>query len=422
MINMDPRRTPSTDILPSPVFHRFPDLPIELQLHIWELALHDSAYIEIEWTTPHITTAWPLVSIPQLGPADRPGLIPYVLPEGMPTSFGARPPLRGSDLWAYLESVRDSDRRAAEARASLGLARAAVSRVIPSRREGEGASSSSSSSSSAASSALCAGARMLAACRATCRASRLQAARHAVASTRRPLLYPNTQSTGGNRVYPVRNGFVLGSVFRDPRGGGRPCLVHAVAPNLSDRKQPPRVVGGGDGDFRPGPRTHVAARLADIERCIFGARLSLAALSPEGMDSDRFQALAWRMWWRPEQGHRARRPEANHPWHMTPGSILHIYSMALHHLVGARKEDYPRLPDCLKGERDAMYSRGDWYMTLVREGKCHMCRRPLMDDLRTDFPELLDDDGCIDIIVIRDRKGIEEPELTNLLRSHEICG
>ncbi|KAI4863949.1 hypothetical protein F4820DRAFT_353699 [Hypoxylon rubiginosum] len=408
---MVPHPTPSTDILSNRVFHRFPDLPIELQLHIWELALHDSSYIQIEWTTPHITTAWPLVSIPQLGPTDEPGLIPYVLPEGMPTSLDSHPPPRGApdpgqahrpDLWAYLESVRDSDRRASEARSSLGLAKAAMSRVI--RQRGGAAS--------------CATARMLAACLATCRASRLQAARHAIVGTGQPLLCPNTRSTGGNRVYPVRNGLVLGSVFRDRRGGGggRPCLAYAVAPNTSDRKQPPRV---GE-DFRPGGRTHVAARLSDVERCVFGSRLSLTT-PPDGMDKDRFQMLAWMMWWRPELGHRARRPEANHPWHMTPGSILYIYSMILHHLVGARKEDYPRLPECLKGERDAVYSRGDWYMTLVREGKCHMCRRPLMDDLRANFSELLDGDGCIDVVVIRDRRSVEEPELTNLLRSHEIC-
>lgn len=376
-------------------------------MYIWELALHDSVYIQINWTTPHITTAWPLVSIPQLGAGDRPGLIPYVLPEGMPTSLDSHPPPFGfrsqdrsrahnAELFAFLEKVREADRGASEARANFGLTKTAVSRVIRQHKNASGEPS------------------ILAACLATCRASRLQAMTHAIVGTQKPLLCTNTQNTGGNRVYPARNGFVFGSVFKDQRSG-RPCFVYAIAPNMFHSTRPPQM----GKNFRPGGRTHLAARLSDIERCIFGARLSLTAL-PEGMDNDDFLNLGRMMWWRPEPAQRVRRPEANHPWHMPPGAILHVYSMVLHHLVEMRTRDHPRPLRCLIYERTSMYKNGNWYMTLVKEGRCYMCSRPLMSYLRDNFSELLDDDGHIDIIVIRDRKSIEEPELTNLSRSHEI--
>ncbi|KAI1770458.1 hypothetical protein F4818DRAFT_455702 [Hypoxylon cercidicola] len=174
-----------------------------------------------------------------------------------------------------------------------------------------------------------------------------------------------------------------------------PCLVYAIAPNAWDRKQPSRM----GTDLRPGGRTHVAARLSDIERCIFGSRLSLMTL-PEGLDKKQSQPSDGRCGGDPSSDTGRGNLEANHPWHTPPASVLHIYSMVLHHL--------------------RMYGRGDWYRTLVAEGKCHLCHRPLVDDLRTNFSELLDSDGCIDIVVIRDRKSVEEPELTNVSRSHEI--
>ncbi|KAI1402899.1 hypothetical protein F4819DRAFT_453214 [Hypoxylon fuscum] len=390
-MELQPRQ--STGAATGTNFHRFPNLPIEIQLYVWELTLGDSAYIQIEWTTPHTTTIWPLASIPRLGKSDRPGLIPYVLPPGVPASLISHPPKwgfpdpqqwHGNDLYDYLESET----------AALSAVTSVTSNLRKDRSVGCGPPMPASF--------------------AVCGASRIQAMKHVIVDTKQPLLSINTQHTGGNRMYPVRGGFILGSVYKDQRIG-RPCLVYAITPNAPLNELPPRF----GQDFFPGRDTHVAARLSDIERCIFGSRLSLTKL-PEGLDKEQFEGLAWMMWWRPELGHRARRPEANHPFHCPPASILHMYSMILHHLVGARVEDYPKQSACLASEKDAMYSSGDWYFKLVENGRCRWCRRPLMDDLRANFPELLDSDGCIDIVILRDRKSIEEPERTVKERSHEV--
>ncbi|KAI1376410.1 hypothetical protein F4677DRAFT_91154 [Hypoxylon crocopeplum] len=377
-------------------FPRFPDLPIEIQFCIWEFVLCDSSYIRTEWTTPHLTTLWPLVSIPELGEADKPGLIPFPLPAGMPTTMTTHPP-----PWGF------PDRQQVE-RTSWPDFHDYRERMIGISRNGILDATSSSLRSTGAE------VHTPAVCFVVCRASRQQAMRHVIGATEQSLRCENAQDYSGNRLYPVRNGFVFGTIFKAQRNR-KPVVVYAIAPNADDPELPSRI----GQDFLPGINTHVAARLSDIERCIFGRRLSLTVL-PEGMDGSQFRHRAWLLWWRPQLGFRARRPEANHPFHCPPGSILWIYSMVLHHLVGARAEDFPRLPECLAGSWDAGFHIGDWYFTLIREGKCQVCRRPLIQDLQSCFPELIDSDGYVDIVIIRDRNSVENPEGTIKNRSHEI--
>ncbi|KAI1758730.1 hypothetical protein GGR53DRAFT_210915 [Hypoxylon sp. FL1150] len=328
---MNRQATPST-------FHQFPGLPIEVQLYIWDLALDDSVDIQINWTTPHMTTAWPLVSIRQTGAEDKPGLIPYVLPKGTPTSINSHPPPYGmpdpnraqsAELFALSESVRDADRGASEAKSSFGvtLTKAVVSRVI---RQRKGACDEPST---------------LAACLATCRASRLQATR------RRP-------SVSGAQQVRIRQR------LREP-------AQRSTVPCLRDRAQRIRQETTPANGYRlAAGRSQPRGRAAVRHQAL---RLRALTTVLEGTDSNSFRRLGHMMWWQPKLGHRARRPEANHPWHMTPDSISHVYSTVLHHLVGVRTKAYPRLPECLKDEWSVIHMHGKWHTTLVREGKCHLC-------------------------------------------------
>ncbi|CAJ2507405.1 Uu.00g085910.m01.CDS01 [Anthostomella pinea] len=319
---------------------------------------------------------WPLVAIPQLGETDEPGLIPIALPPGVPSTLSGWP-IRSVGI-PNEQAMRDLDWNpfqdyldtfASELSSSLrnvwaGITKKATGAFGKRQHKAE-------------------------------------------------LIQPN--NVNRNHFYPVRNGAVLASVFRDQRSR-RPCVVYMVAPGTTapDQTRPSRI----RKDYRPDTLSHVAAHLGDVERCIMGHRLSLTSI-PGTLVGRSFEFSEWAMWWRPELGRRLRRPEAGHPFHTPPSTILWIYSMVLHHMVAARVRDYPRLPDCLSGRRDAVFYSGAWYFNLVRTGECVGCGRLLMRELRQFFPELMDSEGCIDIVVLRDRKSVEEPERTLGHRSHE---
>ncbi|KAI1075362.1 hypothetical protein F5B20DRAFT_560053 [Whalleya microplaca] len=386
-------------------FTPFSRLPMEIQLQIWEHALQDSTYVRTEWTEPDVITSWPLISIPQLGETEEPGLIPYPLPAGMPSTltlypkpYGLPNPAglgKGVDWKAYEAGMLQDIPRKSGVISSFSTVwrkMADFSKKPEEPIEGDDP----------------------VACFSVHTASRLQALKHTIVETKQTLLLDKTQNTRPSRFYPVRNGVILGKVFKDQQTR-RPCILFMIAPNMSNPALPPRI----GRDFRPGRYSHVAARLADIERCIFGHRLSLTEV-PQGLDKSRFKELQWAMWWRPELGHRARRPEANHPFFTPPASILWIYSMVLHYLVAPRAEDWKLFKECLAGDKNYMYYSGSWYFNLLETGECSLCHRPLMQELRQYFSELLDKDGFLDIVVLLDRKRFEKPEPTIVDRSYEI--
>ncbi|KAI0006882.1 hypothetical protein F4779DRAFT_542767 [Xylariaceae sp. FL0662B] len=386
-------------------FTRFSHLPIEIQLQIWERALGVSEYVRTEWARPDIITSWPIVSIPQLGESDKPGLIPYPAPPGVPPTLALFPePYGVPNPTGFGNGIDWNDYEAGMLRDSsqkLGVISSFSTvwgKMTPFLKKPEKPVQDDDP----------------VAYFSVCRASRLQALKHTIIATEQPLLIDRIRNTRPSRFYPVRNGVVLGSVFKDQQSR-RCCLLFMIAPNKSNSKLPPCI----GRDFRPGIYSHVAARLEDIEHCIFGHRLSLTE-TPEGLDEKRFGELSWVMWWRPELGMRARRPEANHPFHIPPASILWIYSMVLHHLVAPQVEDWPLFRECLEGEKSWMYHCGEWYFNFVAKGECFLCHRPLIQELRQYFPELLDSNGYLDVVVLLDRKRFENPEPTVVERSYEI--
>lgn len=286
------------------------------------------------------------------------------------------------------------------------------------------------------------------ACFSVCRISLQEAMRRTIVDTGQPLQEPGSlrgeagAGAGGDRFYPVRNGVDFGDVFRDRRSG-RPFLVYAIAPNTTDPSRPP-VIGR---DFRPGAGGYVAARLADIERCILGQRLSLAArppppppLSPGAdteagteprrrrvrtLDADRFGELE-RAHVVPAGAGRAGaaargQPPVPLPTGVDPVDLLHAPAPPPPpRPEGRTDDDYGDLGNCLSGVLDGVFGGGDWYFDLVETGACTTCRRPLLDELRRRFPDLLDPEACLDVVVLRDRAGVEEPEATVTSRTHEI--
>ncbi|KAK7757689.1 hypothetical protein SLS62_000066 [Diatrype stigma] len=492
-------------------FPHFTDLPLEIQLYIWDLVLQDFAFVHIDgsWhnsvshptTSPATATAiWPILPVPAPRLGDPPGLIPYRLPAGTPATLASHPPpmgipasrARGVDWQAYMRAMLTPSRKLVR-HAAPGVAWhfdhfwAAVEAAVGLGMKGEG----SRSSSSRGFPELLAGVDDAVACFSACRASRLQAMRRAVVNTGQsvPLSLPQRQLDRDDddddgdgdddewriRFRLVRNGVVFENVFQDPhqyRSGdsssssdrGRPCLVYAIAANGADPTAPPEL----GRDFLPFKTGGVvAARLADIERCVFGngngnggqqQRLSLTRCPP-GLDAARFRELRLLMWWQPELGARARRPEANYPLHCPPASILWIYSSILHSVAlraraararartGAKEgqqrqrgggmaeggegdgeeggdgDDATSAEACLcpDGTKMSAYLSGAWYFGLLEMGgRCPLCRVPLVDELRRWCPELLDREGCLDVVVLRDRDSVERPEATLSSRSHEI--
>lgn len=436
--------------------------------------------MRIEWGRPHrlATTSWPLVAIPPLGAGEPPGLIPYALPPGMPATMAAYPPPMGFpasrarrvDWNLYMDAMLRSSRKLGPDPAPgivyhfnrAWSASASASTTTAEKQERERGEEGGKRGIPGLE-----GFDDVLTCLSACHTSRLQALRRAIVNTERSLLQqPDSSATtnasqsalsstaaSSSRIplHPVRNGVVLDSVFvsqHHHHHQRRPCLVYAIAANESDIREPP-VLGR---DFRPFVGGNaVAARLSDIERCVLGQRLSLTHKG--GLGPERFAGeLRWAMWWRPEMGARARRPEAGHPLHCPPASILWIYSVLLHHVAmepaavtreeeeeeeedareegegrageeetqGEDNETHPDLAECLRGDKDAMYVSGGWYFDLPETGTCRLCRAPLVDALRRRFPDLLDDEGCVDVVILRDRGSVEQPEATIRARSHEI--
>ncbi|KAH9885681.1 hypothetical protein F4778DRAFT_760109 [Xylariomycetidae sp. FL2044] len=404
------------DTTPGPTFTRFLDLPVELQWSIWGLAFGDITCVRINWPSLNITTSWPVHSIPQLGQGDPPGLIPYALPPGMPSTLelfplpagllqGLREPdpnrnlYRGGsidfDFYTYASMMLTPTSPRTRHRTDSAFLRPLLCafRAIFTSRQGKGRLERDKASRFGPSTCLW-----------VSRASRQLALRHAIVDTGKPL-HPNTWFLDyETQSFRTANGCrIFGSVFKDQLNG-RPCLV-CMIPSASERwrKSPPRMRHD----------SYVAARLPEIERCIFGHRLSLTQLA-EGMDHNRLYQLERTMFFQPQPHSPARRPEANHPWHCSPGLSVGIYFSVIHHLAAVREENYPDVSRCSK-----YYVRGNWYVDLIETGKCAFCKRPLIQELRANFPEMLDRNGCLDIVLLRDRHSIEEPERTLTYRVNE---
>ncbi|KAI2614672.1 uncharacterized protein GGS25DRAFT_472671 [Hypoxylon fragiforme] len=402
---MDPQQA-STITASTPTFYQFTELPVEIQLYIWELVLGDSEYIRTEWSA-RVATIWPFVPIPQLQETDPAGLIPYTgwIQEELPATLASFPP-----PWGYPDPQASEypDWHAYKERLFY------LSQHTMSRARFNISNGNTYLSSTAANIVDKSDTQL--ACFSVCRTSRAQAMRHVIGDTEQFLQCKDVLDIDDQRMYPVPNGFVLGNVFKDQRGG-RPCFAYVTAPHGSEPMRRPRF----DHDFRPGKHTHVAARLSDIERCIFGRRLSLTKVT-EGWNTDHLTMLREMMWWGPELGLKVRRPEANHPLHCPPFYIFWIYSMILHHLADTRAEEYPMSSECLTGDWNWIGFCAQWYNKLVRKGECRLCKRPLIRDLQTLFPESLDSDGCIDIVILRDRKSVELPDISIGRRSYEFGG
>lgn len=381
-------------------FIRFSDLPAEIQSYIWTLALEGSAVICIKWRDAPLTSIIPVISIPPLTQSDQPGLIPYALPTGIPSTLTDFPPPLGVPItWKVPWFDFENQVVVATNKSTLSLGRLWKNLFGGSEKPNRDRQSYGPVAIYSA-----------------CRKSREEFLRLAIIDSKTPLQPDRVaRNDAQNYFYPFNKGVMFGSVFKDQRNQRR-SLVFIFAPNTHAENQSCRI----EQDFVPGKQSYVGAALADIERCIFGHRLSLTVVR-DGLNKASINDLSRLMWLRPSLGSRARRTEANHPFYLPPGTIIWIYAITLHSLISSRKGDHPCFTECCT--RLAMslnISSSDWYFELVSTGKCSHCHRPLLRDLRQYFPELLDEEGCIDMWILLDRKRFESPEICHDFRSYEI--
>ncbi|KAK7214506.1 hypothetical protein V2G26_002509 [Clonostachys chloroleuca] len=73
------------------IFPRFPDLPVEIQSLIWELAMVESSLLWAGWPDHEMSLLAPICPIPRLGANDPVGLIPHKLPTGVPSTLDSHP-------------------------------------------------------------------------------------------------------------------------------------------------------------------------------------------------------------------------------------------------------------------------------------------------------------------------------------------
>ncbi|VUC25034.1 unnamed protein product [Clonostachys rosea] len=347
----------------------------------------------------------PMVKIPELSEGDLPGLIPYSLPDGMPKTLPGFPlpgglPDPSADAWVDWEAYETMMQPKQN-----NLSRLASS-LVKSFRQTKLTDDDCQNMLQY---------NPLLEYLKTFSLSRKIAFSRAIVRTNQ-VLPANTTSNSSRPVFhPLKHGALSSNIFKDMRTG-RNCFAFALGNDRSAESLESLMLQKVNDPSKQ--YTFVSAWLADIERCIFGHQLSFSP-GQQKLDKARFKQVDWAMWWRPDLGARARRPEANHPFFIPPETILSIYCAILHRLIG----DYSHTTRNCSAEHeygDAMYCSGEWYFRLLETGKCSRCGKSVLDDLRHNFPQLLDEDGHIDILILLERGAFEKPELTMDARSHEL--
>lgn len=389
---------------PETVFHRFPDLPREIQCSIWEIALDGSpsSFVWGDWPNAGVTLLAPLIELPddekrRHGEAKVP-LIPYRVPEGLPETLRRFPlpfgfPERGDweriDEELYEEGmIGQSSRRSALDRVTTAAKNVLSGITGITRRDTRPRNQVGYN----------AGLALLAACR----LSRQIALRCAMTKTSQTIPIHAARSDDRPRFIQQQylEGAILEHLFLTQKRRGSTCYVFGYL--LGTPKPPARSRGF----------THVAMRLADIEQCIIGRRLEFSVQAAEHINHDLLHKAEWGMWWRPDLGARARRPEANHPFHCTPATIISIYFAILHSLEDSHY-------DCdMDGVGLQQWHR--WYVGMATTGKCILCNKPLLQILQSEIPKAVDGNGIIEVVCLLERELFERPEGTVVNRSHEI--
>ncbi|CAH0034042.1 unnamed protein product [Clonostachys rhizophaga] len=387
------------------IFSRFPDLPIEIQSLIWGLAIAESSLLWAHWPDHEMCLLAPICPIPKLGTNDPVGLIPYKLPIGVPSTLNSHPPPSGLAA-GTVDSGYDTSLRIMSMTHRSHFTRTGDSWTSSLRKMmiQPDKPSSNAISGHAALTLL-----------SVCHLSRqVVLTRRATIRTKQQAPEQQTASLGDVPLfYPsFKGGSLSGNVFKD-QYRGRSCFLFILGSDPSKpllEKSPLRKVKTA---YR---YSHVAARLGDIEKCVLGSRLSFTQI-PDGLNRDRFKDAEDTMWWRPDLGSRVRRPEAGHPFNITPGTILALYSAVLHQLASLQ------VTKCMEGHARNDWSvrpHGQWYFSLLEEGKCIYCSNDLLLPFCESYPELIDAEGHIDVMVLLDRHRFEQPEHTQSVRPYEI--
>lgn len=387
------------------IFPRFPDLPVEIQSLIWELAMVESSLLWAGWPDHEMSLLAPICPIPRLGANDPVGLIPHKLPTGVPSTLDSHPPPSGlaagtadsgydTSLRIMSMTQRSHFTRTGDSWTS-SLRKMMIQPDEPSVNAFDGHAALTLLS--------------------VCRLSRqVVLTRRATVKTKQQAPEKQPATLGDVPLfYPsFKGGSLGGNIFKDQHTG-RSCFIFVLG---SDPSKPllekPRLVKAKNAYGY----SHVAARLGDIEKCVLGSRLSFTQI-PDGLNRDRFKDAEDTMWWRPDLGSRVRRPEAGHPFNITPGTILALYSAVLHQLASLQATE------CMEGHARNDWSvrpHGQWYFSLLEEGKCTHCSKDLLLPFCECYPELIDAEGHIDVMVLLDRYRFEQPEHTQSIRSYEI--
>lgn len=387
------------------IFLRFPDLPIEIQSLIWELAIAESSLLWADWPDHEMSLLAPICLIPKLGAKDPVGLIPYKLPTGVPSTLDSHPPPSGLAA-GTTDSGYDTSLRIMSITHRSHFTRTGDSWTSSLRKMmiQPDEPSSSAFDGHAALTLL-----------SVCRLSRqVVLTRRATVRTKQQAPEKLPGSLGDVPLfYPTfKGGSLGGNIFKD-QYRGQSCFISVLGSDPSKPLSGKPPLGKVKTAYR---YSHVAARLGDIEKCVLGSRLSFTHI-PDGLDRDRFKDAEDTMWWRPDLGSRVRRPEAGHPFYITPGTILALYSAVLHQLASLQATI------CMEGHARNDWSvrpHGQWYFSLLEEGKCTHCAKDLLLPFCESYPELIDAEGHIDVMVLLDRHRFEQPEHTQSVRSYEI--
>ncbi|CAG9988865.1 unnamed protein product [Clonostachys byssicola] len=387
------------------IFPQFPDLPTEIQSLIWELAIGESSLLWAQWPDNEMSLLAPICPIPKLGANDPVGLIPYKLPTGVPGTLDSHPPPSGLAA-GTADSGYDTSLRIMSMTHRSHFTRPGDSWTSSLRKmmiqPDEPPSSAFDDHAALTLLSVCRLSRQVVLTRRATIRTKQQAPEKQLASLGDvPLFYPS-----------FKGGSLCGNIFKDQHSG-RSSFIFVLGsdPSKSLLEKP------GLGEVKSAYRySHVAARLGDIEKCVLGSRLSFTQV-PDGLDWDRFKDAEDTMWWRPDLGSRVRRPEAGHPFYVTSGTILALYSAVLHQLASLQATK------CMEGHARNDWSvrpHGQWYFSLLEEGKCTHCSNDLLLPFCESYPALIDEEGHIDVVVLLDRHRFEQPEQTQSVRSYEI--
>lgn len=366
-------------------FPRFLELPTEIQDYIWDLAIGECELLHVHNLIGQNSKMIPIVSISQLQPGDQPGLVPATLPPDMPRTLSSHPLPSGFPTATPGEEWEGVD----DELYSRFFTGGNTCRFTDGDED-----------------AVVRDGAWLLGVASVCRGSCLRLLRHVVIKNK-----PSYRPAQSLDLCAFKNGIVVGNIFTNQQTN-RPCMVFALAQITSNLQHPFRPTK----EFDPRRQNYVAARLGDIEKCVFGHRLSLKNVF-HGTSNETIARSQRAMWWLPELGHRARRPEACHPFFLNPETIIAIYIEILHSLAFARERmtssGHLAEDKCSMKQVQYIAHRG------LDDGECRFCHRRLTSDAREHWG-LIDDEGYLDVVVLLEREKYLWPEMTYSHRSYEV--